>query len=115
VQPAVDPALARARPRFRRPGGDFRLKSEVGGQVGHGAVDRGQVREHGFALAGDQDAKDQPAPDRHLLNVRNAQREPGEGAEQPRGDAGPVPAGQRDQERWLVHLVITVPRARRPV
>ena len=83
--------------RLGRAGGDLRLEAEVGRQVADGAVDRGQVGR--LASQADEHAEHQPAPDRHLLDVGYAQREAREGAEQPRGDAGPVPAGQRDQER----------------
>jgi hypothetical protein len=108
VQPAVEPARRRPGWRLRRPGGDLGLQPQVAGQLGDDAVDRRQVR---WRVAGEQDAEHQPALDRHLLDVSYAQRKARDGAEQPRGDAGPVTAGQRDQDRgpWSIHLVLTVP------
>jgi hypothetical protein len=114
---AADPAGPRPGRRFGRAGGDLGLEPEVGGELGDRPVDGRQVGERRFALAGEQDAEYEPAFDRHLLDVRYAQREAREGAEQPRGDPGPVAAGERDQERGacLVHLEPTVPSGGLPV
>ena len=47
---------------------------------------------------GDEDAEDQPAPQHDLLDVEDLDAGLGQGVEDRRGDAGPVLAGERDQQ-----------------
>jgi hypothetical protein len=84
------------------------LQPEIGGHLGHGTVDRGEIGELG---TGNQHAEDQAAPYDHLLNILNAERKPSENPEKPGGHPWPVPAGERDQQRGprFVHRESTLP------
>jgi hypothetical protein len=89
VQPAAAPG------RLTPAGGDLRFHIQIGGEGPDRPVDPGEV---GVTLAGQQHTEDQASADDHLLDVHDGQLVGGQVGEQPRGDPGPVTAGQGHQD-----------------
>ncbi len=89
----VRPAHA-ARPVVAGATVDLDAHPEVGGSGLDGVAELLPV-----ARDRDEHAEDEPAPQHDLLDVDHLDAGPGQGVEDRRGDAGPVLAGERDQQR----------------
>ena len=75
-------------------GGYLDLHADVFGHFGQLGPDL-----HFVVADADQHAEHQPASDDHLLDVDDLDVGSGQGSEQRRGHAGPVPPGDGDEER----------------